>query len=98
MKRTANSSFRNEVGVICVKNKTSLLGLTSRNKVMLMMTPPDIFGFIQFSVLLPHAVCSLQISYTDAISYWDLRTLNNAKPPGGGGLPYETDGDAGRLA
>ena len=65
MKRTANSSFRNEVGVICMKNKnkTSPLGLTSRNKVMLMMTPPLLrffFGVIPFTFLLPHAVYSLQ--------------------------------------
>ena len=62
MKRTANSSFRNEVGVICMKNKnkTSLLGLTSRNKVMLMMTPPLLRYFWCHSIYILAASCGLQ--------------------------------------
>ena len=53
------------------KNKTSLLGLTSRNKVMLMMTPPLLWYFWFHSIYslaascgLLSAVCGLQMSYT----------------------------------
>ena len=58
-RRTANNSFRNQVGVICVKK---LLGLTctSRNKVMLMMTSPWLRYFWFHSIYSLAASCSLQ--------------------------------------
>ena len=50
-RRTASNSFRDQVGVICVKKL--------RFQALHVLLHPDynIFGFIQFTVLLPHAVC-----------------------------------------
>ena len=68
-RRTANNSFRNEVGVICVKNinfaSRPYIYFSEQGNVDDDATIITIFfNFIQFTVLLPHAVCSLQMAYT----------------------------------
>ena len=62
-KRTANSSFRNEVGVICVKNINlasrpyfSEQGNVDNDATFITIFLVSFRSFIQLTVLLPHAV------------------------------------------